>query len=140
MRKHEAYPSKYLKAADLSGPTRATIGRVMHEAMRDGSVKPVILFEGFSKPFVTNVTNADALYALAGTDDDADWPGLTVELFTEMTRNPDGTTGLAIRFRPPRARPKARKQQYTEADPPPNLGEDDQAPLFEELAPDDEAA
>jgi len=61
-----------------------------------------------------------------------------VELFTEMTRNPDGTTGPAIRFRPPRARPKARK--HTEADPPPNLGEDDQVPLFEELAPDDEAA
>jgi len=130
MRRHEAYPSKYLKAADLSGPTRATVGRVAHETMQDGKLKPVIFFEGFPKGCVVNATNADVLYALAGTDDDADWPGLNVELFSEMVRDPTGKTGPAIRFRPPQARPKAPKQHYTEANPPLNLGErlDDEIP------------
>ena len=144
MRKHEAYPSKYLKAADLSGPTRATVRSVTHEAMRDGTLRPVIYSDDLPKPVVVNVTNADVLYRLAGTDDDADWPDLTFELYTEMVRNPSsGETGPAIRFRPPRQpQPvKTRKRKrteaapnYTEADPPPNLGEylDDQVPLFED--------
>ena len=143
MRKHEAYPSKYLKGTDLSGPTRATIRSVTHEVMRDGVLRPVIYSNDLPKPVVVNPTNADVLYALAGTDDDADWPGITVELYTEMVRNPaTGTVGPAIRFRPPQQvkTPKRKRTEaapppnYTEADPPPNLGEylDDQVPLFED--------
>jgi hypothetical protein len=141
MRKHDAYPSKYLKADDLSpGLTRATVGYVAHEPMMDGRPKPVAFFEGFSKGCVVNATNANVLYALAGTDDDADWPGLVVELYTELVRNPSsGKTGPVIRFRPPQA--KARKRadhpsNYTETDPPPNLGEhldDEVSPLFDEV-------
>jgi hypothetical protein len=115
MRKHEAFPSKYLKAADLLGPTRATVGDVLHEPMRDGKPKPVVVFEGFDKGCIVNATNAEVLYALAGTDDDVDWPGITIELYTELVRNPSsGKTGPVIRFRPPQA--KARKR----ADPPSN--------------------
>jgi hypothetical protein len=132
MRKHEAYPSKYLKAADLSGSTQATVCSVTHEAMLDKTLKPVVFFDEFPKGVIVNATNAEVLYGLAGTDDDVDWPGLKVELYIEMVRDPSGKIGPAIRFRRPQA--KARKREFTEADPPPNLGEylDDQVPLFED--------
>ena len=56
MRKHEAYPSKYLKAADLSGPTRATVRSVTHEAMRDGTLRPVIYSDDLPKPVSPTLT------------------------------------------------------------------------------------
>ena len=103
MRRNEAFPSKYLKGSDLSGPTQATIHSVAHEPMFDGALRPVIYCDDLPKPVVVNKRNADMLYGMAGTDDDVDWPDLTVELYTEMVRNPtSGKTEPAIRFRPPR--------------------------------------
>jgi hypothetical protein len=81
MKRNLAYPSKYLKAADLDGETViATIESVSHEAMQDGTIKPVVFLDKWQKGVVVNVTNADVLYAIAGTDDDVDWPGLLSRL------------------------------------------------------------
>jgi hypothetical protein len=105
MRKHEAYPSKYLKAVDVTGPTASVVRSVTHEPMQDGKLKPIVFVDGFQKGIVVNVTNADCLYCLAGTDDDADWPGTAIEIFTEMARMPGREPAPSIRFR---AQPKQR--------------------------------
>ena len=123
MRKSEAYPSKYLSADDVKdGPTTVTVRSVTHELMTDGKPKPVIYVNGYSKGIVVGVRNADVLYLLAGTDDDVDWPGVTIGLFIEPSRKPDGTPCEAIRFRVPPQKTKAAKvtkAEFNEIDPPP---------------------
>jgi hypothetical protein len=122
MKKHEAYPSKYLKAADIpSPPPMATIRSVAHERMQDDALKPVVYFDGWQKGVVCNVTNADVLYELAKSDDDADWPGLTIELHTEMVRF-QGKTAPSIRFRVPQrnSAPRPRPVARSADEPPPH--------------------
>ena len=110
MRRHEAYPSRYTKAGDVEKPTVATITTVGHETMQDGKTKPCINTDAFSKPIIVNATNADILYEMAGTDDDVDWPGLTVELYVAEVRSPKGGTVPSICFRRPPQR-KANKKE-----------------------------
>jgi hypothetical protein len=119
MKRHEAYPSKYLKAADISEPTLATVRSVAHEAMQDGALKPVVYFDGWQKGVVVNKTNAEVLYELAKSEDDVDWPGLTIELYTEMVRF-QGKMQLSIRFRVPQRRTTAAKPTRADAEPPPH--------------------
>jgi hypothetical protein len=100
MKKDKAYPGKYMKAGDVGPDMPAvTISSVTHEPMNDGVVKPVAHFSGWPKGVVVNVGNADVLYKLAGSDDDDDWPGLEIELYTEMARMPGREPGPSIRFR-----------------------------------------
>ena len=70
--------------------------------MQDGTMKPIVHLDVLERPVIVNRTNADLLYALAGTDDDADWPGLTVELYTAMVRKPGGGQVESICFRKPK--------------------------------------
>ena len=114
MRKHEAYPSRYTKAGDVVRPTLATITTVGHETMQDGTSKPCIRTDAYPKPIIVNVTNADLLYEMAGTDDDVDWPGLTIELYVAEVRSPKGGGMVpSICFR----RPPQRKAHKKEAAP-----------------------
>ena len=86
-------------------PVTATILTVGHDEMRDGVVKPIVTLSGFDKPCIVNKTNADVLYMLAGTDDDVDWPGTVVELFTTLVRSLQGGKVLSICFRPAKKAP-----------------------------------
>lgn len=99
MRRHEAYPSPFTKAGNIEKPTVVTITSVDHETMQDGKLKPVISTDVFPKPIIVNATNADILYGMAGTDDDVDWPGLTIELYVAEVRSPKGGTVPSICFR-----------------------------------------
>ena len=112
MKRFEAYPSKYLSAGDLAkGPKVTTVTSVAHEAMADGRMKPTVYLNGYQKGVVVNKTNAEVLYTLSGSDDDEDWAGVSVELYSESTRRPDGTPCQAIRFRvPPKERKKVTEQ------------------------------
>lgn len=133
MKKHLAYPSKYLKAADFPEPVVVTISHVIHDAMADGERKPVVFFHGFDKGCVVNATNADTLYALARTDDDEHWPELSVEVYTVMATFPGRAPGLAIRFRnvgerrratgpSPATLAKPRRPKPAREEPPPHPG------------------
>lgn len=140
MRRSEAYPSKYLSADDVGGSAKVvTIRNVSHELMADGRLRPVVYVDGYPKGIVVNKTNADVLYRLAGTDDDADWPGFSIEVHTEGARRPDGTPCEAIRFRVARPKPKvakpakvakATKAEFDETNPPP-LTEEELADIFD---------
>ena len=106
MRVSEAFPSDYLKAADLRDRTiMVVIDRVEMKDIGDDH-KPVVYFQGKERGLVLNKTNANNI-ALAHGDDMDDWVGKEIVLFPAMV-DFQGKTVQAIRVRAPRAsdRPK----------------------------------
>jgi hypothetical protein len=87
--KSEAFPSKYISAADLPKPIVREIVETNTEVLktRDGvsSKKLIVYFRGMQKALVCNSTNFDAIAAITGEPDSNDWPGHEVELFKDKT-------------------------------------------------------
>ena len=83
----QAFPSKYLKAADLGGKqVPVTISHVeFEEVAKDEANKPVLYFEGRTKGMVINKTNNDRLCGAFGYQSD-EWAGKEIFLYTEMTQ------------------------------------------------------
>ena len=82
MRIGEAFPSKYLKAADLGGrKIGVTIDSVEMANIGDDQDKLVVYFQGKSKGLVLNVTNANMIAEIAGTDETDNWRGVQIALF-----------------------------------------------------------
>lgn len=96
-----AFPSEFLRAADLQGrQVRATIDRVeIREVGSDGDHKPVLFFSGKDKGLVLNKTNATAIGDAYGDDTD-DWTGQPLVLFDAMVSY-QGKNVKAIRVRVP---------------------------------------
>jgi len=86
MRKNEAFPSKYIKAADVKAkPIVAVISHLAQEAVGQGAdqkEKHVLYFEN-GKPLVLNRVNWDMLEEAFGDSDD--WPGHKVKLYSART-------------------------------------------------------
>jgi hypothetical protein len=79
---NKAFPSKYLKAADLDGKApNVTISKAVMEDIGD-ETKIVVYFEGKDKPLVLNRTNANAISDILGSDDTDDWPAKRIKLIT----------------------------------------------------------
>jgi arabinogalactan endo-1,4-beta-galactosidase len=106
---NEAFPSKYLKAADLKGgsPT-VVIERVEMEMLGDDR-KMVVYFQGKQKGLVTNKTNANTIADMYGDDTD-DWIGNKIVLIEAMV-DFQGKTGPAIRIRAPAKQSKAEQSE-----------------------------
>ena len=87
-----AFPSKYLKAADLhegSDPITVTIDHISHEDVgfgNDKDLKLVAYFRKAKKGLVLNVTNANKIAALSNNGDTDEWEGLAVELYVTETQ------------------------------------------------------
>lgn len=82
MRIGDAFPSKYLKAADLQGRhVRLQIAKVQVEDIGDDAAKPIVYFQGKTKGLVLNRTNAQTIADAYGDDTDR-WNGAEVELFS----------------------------------------------------------
>ena len=86
VKRSEAFPSKWLSAADLDGGSIiAAIKVASLETLKgfDGvdTKKIVIYFAHKHKPLQLNRTNYDSVAGIAGTDETDDWPGTKVELF-----------------------------------------------------------
>lgn len=97
MRVSEAFPSNYVKAADLRGNNaRVVIDRVKIEEIGDDR-KPVLYFQGKEKGLVLNKTNANNISVLYG-DDMEEWQGKEIILFPAMV-DFQGRTVEAIRVR-----------------------------------------
>jgi len=84
MRSNEAYPSKYLKSADVKAKQMiATISQVAMETVgQDKKEKPVIYLET-GKPIVCNRTNFEAIEEAFGDSDD--WVGKKIKVYCAPT-------------------------------------------------------
>jgi hypothetical protein len=83
MRISAAFPSEYLRAADLQG-RRVTV-KISRVEMRDvgEDTKPVVYFEGKEKGLVLNKTNANTIAVAFGEETD-DWIGVEIVLYETM--------------------------------------------------------
>lgn len=102
MRISNAFPSEFLKAADLQGRNVRVL--MSHVEMRDigGDHKPILFFQGKDKGMVLNKTNANNIALVYGDDTD-DWHGKEIVLFEAMV-DFQGKTVAAIRARAPQAK------------------------------------
>lgn len=80
-----AFPSKYLKAADL-GKARpvVTIAKVAMEDVGDDH-RPVVYFQGKDRTLVLNKTNANMIEEIAGTPETDSWRGVAIVLYASKT-------------------------------------------------------
>ena len=130
MRISEAYPSKYLKAADLDGQDRTVnIRACVQEELGQGAemeTKPVLYFDGGQKGLVLNKTNAQAIAEDFGDDTEA-WTGREIVLFIQKVTY-QGKLTPAIRVRT-----QATPQPVVQRAPAPPAPEPEAAPLNDEI-------
>ena len=123
MRISSAFPSQYLRAADLQDrPVRVVMDHVVLEEI-GSEQKPILYFRDKEKGLVLNKTNANAIAQRYGDDTDG-WTEGEIELFPTVV-DFQGKSVDAIRVRIPRApavaRPAAAAQRSaSDRDPPPN--------------------
>jgi hypothetical protein len=114
MKLSEAFPSKYLKPADVSEPTIAMIKLAEEENIKglDGKEqrKVVLYFAKKLKPLPLNRTNFESVMDICGSDDSADFPGTKIELFRMKVQGPNGITD-GVRIRAPGAMEKAKPKK-----------------------------
>lgn len=108
----QAFPSKFLKAADLQGKTvRAVMQHVEMQDVGDDEFKPVLFFQGKAKGLVLNKTNANNIALIYG-DETSDWFGHELLLYPTMV-DYQGRSVDAIRVRAPR--PNERRYETARA-------------------------
>lgn len=117
MKVGDAYPSKYLAAADLDGrDITVTIDDVKLEDIGQGQNKEqklVISMKGKDKQFVVNKTNAKTISKVLGSDDTDDWIGQRIIIGPrEVEFQGDMIWSLRVSLRSPasaQAAPAARQ-------------------------------
>jgi hypothetical protein len=99
VRKIDAFPSKFYRAADVTSPILLTIKDVTLQRMPDGADKYVMSFgEVGSKWLVLTPTKWDAIGYIAGSDDTDDWRGVQVVLYADrVTYGGKLVDGIKIR-------------------------------------------
>jgi hypothetical protein len=97
MKISQAFPSDYLKAADLQGQAvTVTMSHVGLEKVGNDQ-KPILYFQGKDRGLVLNVTNAKKIAEMYG-DDTENWTGGKIVLYEAMV-DFKGDTVAAIRVR-----------------------------------------
>ena len=125
----QAFPSDWLKAADLQGQSHAVRMDVvrMEDVGDPKGDKPVLHFQGKSKGLVLNKTNASTIAAAYG-DETQSWHGQPLELFPSET-DYQGRRVACIRVRVPAQAP---------AQPTPQNDGQPLGPAYDGPPPDDE--
>lgn len=102
---NDAFPSKYLRAADLQGRTpTVTISEVKTETVGDDQ-RLVVYFTGKDKGLVLNKTNANAIADILGDEDTDNWTDGRITLITAKV-DFQGKRVPAIRIEEPAASAK----------------------------------
>jgi hypothetical protein len=107
MKVSEAYPSKYVSAADLKGENKIVTMTVVDMEKIGDDMKPVLYFRGTEKGLVLNKTNANKIAEIYG-DDTEDWRDQQVVLFPTMT-DYQGKSVEAVRVRQIMPKDKPRR-------------------------------
>jgi hypothetical protein len=132
MKQGDAFPSVWLKAADLKGKTvTVTIEDCRSEVVdrKTGKTQPVLTFEGKDKQLGLNVTNFKRVAELTGEDDSENWAGHQIALFPCMV-DFQGKSIEAIRIKAASSKKVASKPAKDEDESPPPT--DDDAPPSED--------
>ena len=115
---NKAFPSDYLKAADLDDTPRSLKMQRIEFGVKVGDdEKPILYFSGEPKGLVLNKTNANIISKIYGTETD-DWIGKEIILYNAMVEF-KGDMVEAIRVRAPKAGtkgPAVRKASEPEYD------------------------
>lgn len=103
MKATEAFPSKFISAADLGGH-EATV-KITHVAPDEigGKQKYICYFAGKKKGLVLNKTNWNTIARISGHDDTDDWTGVEVVLYEAMV-DFQGDSVPAVRIKAPSRR------------------------------------
>ena len=109
----QAFPSRYLKAADLSedGDTILEIDNVkIEEVGRDQEKRPVIYFKDEARGVVLNKTNANTISKLYGKET-TEWQGKLVALYVaEVQFGGDMVESIRIKTKTPKGKATGIKQ------------------------------
>jgi len=145
MRYENAFPSDYLKAADLNGaPVTVTIKNYELEEIKDKQTgksvkKPILAFKGTDKRLVLNITNAKKIAQALMSPEMDDWIGRKIVLYPTVVEFA-GDEVEAIRVRAAAAvaegkeratilRPAATPTSVHENEEDPGAGLDDEIPF-----------
>lgn len=122
MKANEAFPSNYLKAADL-GKARpvVTIAGIRSDKLGDDD-RRILSFKGKDKEMVLNRTNWNMIAEITGQDDDDNWVGHQIQLYVARV-DYQGKRVDAIRVDYP---PKGHQAPP----PPPPVEDDDESVPF----------
>jgi hypothetical protein len=99
----KAFPGRYLQTSDLDGGAiTATIDRVTMEEVAEGEASKLVVHfkEAGVKAVVINLTRAEAISEIAGTEDTDGWPGTVIQLVKGSTRYQGKRVGC-ITVQPP---------------------------------------
>jgi len=117
MKFNEAFPSKYLKAADVPFPRTMRIkGSRQEEVGPDKDLRMILYFDNEPKGLVLGKTTWQQVEIVTGMDDTDHWNGQSIELHQDLTRNPQGQQVPCIRIRRPNTlAPQHHTTQYAPA-------------------------
>jgi hypothetical protein len=101
---HDEFPSKYLKAADITAPYDATFSELVKENVgtTDKPEHKLVAYfaEEGRKPVVCNKTRCEAVEEVTGTDNYAAWVGKRIHISKGNTRY-NGKKTFCIAFSAP---------------------------------------
>jgi hypothetical protein len=118
MRTREVFTGGFLKAEDLGAASPVvTIDHYKVDKVGDDR-KPILFFVGKDRPLVLNVTNANRITEIMGTDEMDDWVGKQIRLYVTKV-DYQGQRVPAIRVESPKG----------QAAPPPPPPDDDDVPF-----------
>lgn len=80
----DAFPSKYLSAADLQDRTISVVIEIVSMEEVGDDEKPIVYFRGKQKGLVLNKTNATTIALMHGEDTD-NWTGKVIALWPTQT-------------------------------------------------------
>ncbi len=133
MKISSAFPSNYIKAADLQGRTvPVVISDVKIETLgsgQDAEQKAILYFQGKERGLVLNKTNANIISQAYGDETD-DWIGMEIELYVAMVQFQSNMVE-AVRVRIPRKKPAGQA-------PAPVITSGKQEPLKQRAEMDDD--
>ena len=96
----QAFPSKYLKSADITAPLKVSIKQVVVEVVDEDKDerKPILYFHQLEHGLVLNKTNANALSGAFGAETDS-WTDKMVGLWVDPTVQYAGKTVPGLRIK-----------------------------------------
>ena len=107
MKANDAFPSKFIAAADLNGEERTV--KITHVDSDEigGKQKFICHFAGAKKGLVLNKTNFNTIVKVTGQDDTDDWTGCEIVLYPTLVDFPRDQVD-AVRIKAPAKKNGAR--------------------------------